>query len=103
MCSLITGWPETSISPLATKSPRYRCEKPSFRQPRCNSSLGEVLRRRGWILLPELFAVFSVQVDRPHAIGSPVRFQSADVDGHVVEWIATRRLSGLVNQVDAHP
>src|SRR5689334_14300825 len=59
----------------------------------------------GWlpvIASPELLAVLSVEIDRPHPVNLAVRPQAAHVNGKIVEFVPVGSLAGLVNQVDNH-
>jgi hypothetical protein len=58
---------------------------------------------RVWLgFLPEGFAVLGVEVDGPQPFGRPVRSQTADVDGEVIELVAARRCPGLLDQGDGY-
>jgi hypothetical protein len=46
--------------------------------------------------------VLRVKVNGPQPFGLPVRAQSADVDREVVDAVAARGGSGLVDQRDSH-
>src|SRR6185369_2682165 len=72
-------------------------------RPRCAPRLSpEVF---GWlpvIASPELLAVLSVEIDRPHPVNLAVRPEAAHVNGKIVEFVPAGGFAGLVNQVDDH-
>ena len=63
-----------------------------------------MLRKGGccWVFLPEGFAVLGVEVNGPQPFGRPVRAQTADVHGEVIELVAARRRPGFVDQRDGY-
>ena len=46
--------------------------------------------------------MLGVEVNGPQPFGRPVRPQTADVHGEVIEPVAARRRPGLVDQADGH-
>src|ERR1700734_3450414 len=54
------------------------------------------------IASPELLAVLSVEIDRPHSVNLAVGPDVAHVNGKIVEFVAAGSSTGLVNQVDDH-